>query len=276
MSYQTHATWNESFIDPSSVRTLKPRDNGITMIMDKGLGLANFLDVLQTSSAHIDFIKLGFGTSVLYPQAILKDKITLAKEHQVTLYPGGTFFEIAFSQGKLKEYFSNLIDWGFDTVEISDGSISLTEQERTRAIQMGKESGLQVLTECGKKQNGSSLDLFEIKETLQQDLTNGADYMIIEGRESGENVGIYNTDGDADMDLIHSVKETMGSWIECLLWEAPQKEQQITLLKQFGPNVNLGNIATEDIYSLESLRRGLRSDTFYLNDRVTECMKEEA
>jgi phosphosulfolactate synthase len=276
MSFQTHATWNDSFIDPSTVRTLKPREKGITMIIDKGLGLASFLDVLQTSSSHIDFIKLGFGTSVLYPQSILKDKIKLAKEHQVSLYPGGTFFEVAFAQGKMKEYFNNLIQWGFDTVEISDGSISLTEKERKTAIKMGKELGLQVLTECGKKENGSSLDLFEIKDTLHQDLTNGADYMIIEGRESGENVGIYDAEGEADMDLIHSVKETMSNWIECLLWEAPQKDQQTTLLKHFGPNVNLGNIATQDIYSLESLRRGLRSDTFYLIDRVNDCMKEEA
>jgi phosphosulfolactate synthase len=276
MSYQTQTAWNESFIDPSTVRTGKPRQKGITMIIDKGLGLASFLDVLQTSSAHIDFIKLGFGTSVLYPQSILKDKINLAKEHQVTLYPGGTFFEVAFTQGKMKEYFSNLVEWGFNTVEISDGSISLNEQERKTAIQMGKEFGLQILTECGKKESGSSLTLFQIEETFHQDLANGADYMIIEGRESGENVGIYDADGDTDMELIHAIRDTMNNWMDSLLWEAPQKDQQTTLLKHFGPNVNLGNIAVQDIYSLEALRRGLRSDTFYLTDKASQHMKEKA
>jgi phosphosulfolactate synthase len=268
--------WNESFVDPSAKRAMKPRKKGLTMIIDKGLGLASFLDVLQTSSAHIDFIKLGFGTSVLYPKSILHDKIKLAQEYQVNLYPGGTFFEVAFAQGKMEEYFNNLVQWGFDTVEISDGSIPLTTQERREAIRMGKELGLQILTECGKKEDGSTLELFQIKETLHQDLEIGASYMIIEGRESGENVGIYNADGEADLELIHSIKNIMSDWTDILLWEAPQKHQQTALLKHFGSNVNLGNISTQDIYSLESLRRGLRSDTFYLAQQNSEFLTEKA
>lgn len=257
--------WNESFIDPSTTRMMKPRREGITMIIDKGLGLSSFLDVLQTSAAHVDFIKLGFGTSVLYPQSILIDKIKLASEYKVDIYPGGTFFEVAYTQKKIKEYFQNLIEWGFGTVEISDGSISLSQQERSSAIRLAKELGLQVITECGKKVSGSSIDLLQVQETLEHDLLDGAKYMIIEGRESGENVGIYDSEGKADDELIQAIKGTLGVLIDSLIWEAPQKSQQIALLELFGTNVNLGNIAAQEIYSLESLRRGLRSDTFYLS-----------
>lgn len=267
MINHTQISWNESFIDPSTTRIMKPRREGITMIIDKGLGLSSFLDVLQTSAAHVDFIKLGFGTSVLYPQSILMDKIKLANEYQVSLYPGGTFFEVAFTQEKVIEYFQNLIQWGFDTVEISDGSISLSHQERSSAICLAKELGLQVITECGKKMSGSTIDLFQVQETLEHDLLNGAQYMIIEGRESGENVGIYNAEGIADEGLIQSIKGTLGVLTGSLIWEAPQKSQQIALLELFGTNVNLGNIAPQEIYSLESLRRGLRSDTFHLSSQ---------
>jgi phosphosulfolactate synthase len=262
---QNQILWNESFVDPSATRMMKPRSEGKTMIIDKGLGISSFLDVLQTSSAHVDYIKLGFGTSVLYPQSILMDKIKLAKEYQVAIYPGGTFFEVAFTQKKTKEYFQNLIQWGFDTVEISDGSIFLSQQDRSSAIRLAKDLGLQVITECGKKVSGSTIELLEIQETLEHDLTNGAQYMIIEGRESGENVGIYNAEGKADEDFIKSIKDTLGVQAESLIWEAPQKSQQIALLSLFGTNVNLGNIAPQEIYSLESLRRGLRSDTFHLS-----------
>lgn len=265
MIEQNQIIWNESFVDPSTTRMMKPRREGITMIIDKGLGISSFLDVLQTSAAHVDYIKLGFGTSVLYPQSILMDKIKLANEYQVSLYPGGTFFEVAFTQKKIKEYFQNLIQWGFDTVEISDGSIFLSQKERNSAIQLAKELGLHVITECGKKVSGSTIELLDLQKTLEHDLTSGAQYMIIEGRESGANVGIYNAEGKADKDFIKSIKETLGFQTESLIWEAPQKSQQIALLELFGTNVNLGNISPLEIYSLESLRRGLRSDTFHLS-----------
>lgn len=264
MTYSNLQHWGPTFIDPSTTRLNKPRQHGLTMIIDKGLGLANFKDILQTASTHIDFIKLGFGTSALYPQHILQKKIQWANEYEVSIYPGGTFFEVAYAQGRFKKYLQNALDWGFTTIEISDGSISLSFQERREAIHQAKEMNFSILTECGKKANGSMLELSEIEETLYSDLECGAEYMIVEGRESGKNVGIYDSKGEIDRSFIEDVQTKLGSTLERMIWEAPQKQQQVTLIQSFGANVNLGNIAVGEIYSLESLRRGLRSDTFFL------------
>lgn len=255
-------SWSPSFIDPSATRFCKPRHTGVTMVMDKGLGLTQFTDLLQTTSEYIDFIKLGFGTSALYPPAILHEKIQRAQQHQVTVYPGGTFFELAYVQGKMEEYFAKAQEWGFDTVEISDGSIHLTRAERDAAILTAKKIGLHVISECGKKASGSSIEEEEMKHTLTRDLECGAKYMLIEGRESGNNVGIYDANGQIDARFIHKIKQTLGDFKDVLIWEAPQKHQQVTLIKSFGTNVNLGNIPPQEVFSLESLRRGLRSDTF--------------
>jgi phosphosulfolactate synthase len=253
--------WVDSLEDPSACRLKKPRKSGLTMIMDKGLGVSCFKDFLETSSMHIDYIKLGFGTSALYPIPVLEKKISLAKQYGVPIYPGGTFFEVAYLQGKLKEYFCQIKQLGFEAVEISDGTISLPREKRKQVIQLAKEMGFDVLTECGKKISGSTLELLQIRETLFEDLKNGATYMIVEGRESGENVGIYNSEGEADEEFITSVTESLEEYTDYLIWEAPKKNQHVTFISQFGFNVNLGNVSPSDIFSVEALRRGLRSDT---------------
>lgn len=264
MVEQAKGLFLDSFVDPSGVRLGKPRETGLTMVMDKGLGLAAFSDLLEVAAPYIDFIKLGFGTSAVYPPSVLNEKIVLAKTYGISIYPGGTFFEVAYVQGKLNEYFGLLNQYGFPMVEISDGSTSLSEKERANAIKMAIDSGLEVITECGKKASGSFLELLEIKETLSRDLECGAKYMIIEGRESGQNVGIYDAAGKANTKLIEAVQASIGDLADSLVWEAPQKQQQATFIQLFGPNISMGNIAPTDIIALEALRRGLRSDTFYL------------
>jgi phosphosulfolactate synthase len=256
--------WVNSLTDPSECRLLKPRKMGITMVMDKGLGIRQFKDLLETSSAYIDFIKLGFGTVALYPTAILKQKIRLARDYEITLYPGGTFFEVAYLQHKVSEYLYKMIDLGFDTVEISDGTITLSRAERNQFIEQATKLGLSVITECGKKLSGSSLELTEIEETLEFDLNAGAMYMIIEGRESGENVGIYDASGEINDLLIRKLQQNLEEYAMHIIWETPKKDQQTTFILSCGPNTNLGNVSPEDIYSVEALRRGLRSDTLRL------------
>lgn len=265
MVYQkTNTTWIKSFVDPSANRLLKPRHKGITMLMDKGLGQHQYMDVMQTCSEHIDFIKLGFGTSVLYPLALLENKIKWAEENDINVYPGGTFFEIAYIQGKINEYYENISDLGFKTVEISDGSIYLSRPERDNAIRLAKEWGFNVITECGSKTSGSNIEIKQLKDTLTQDLACGAQFVIVEGRESGKDVGVYNKKGEIDTDFIESLHDELGDLTQTLIWEAPQKEQQVYFIKHFGTNVNIGNISAQELYALESLRRGLRSDTFEL------------
>jgi len=254
-------TWINSLRDPSACRVGKPRTYGITMILDKGLGIRHFTDLIETSADHIDYIKLGFGTAALYPPTVLEKKLSLAIEHDLRLYPGGTFFEVAYLQGKVDSYFEQIKQWGFETVEISDGTITLSRQERDYFIEKAKDFGFEVITECGKKIQGSSLELMEITDCLFQDLHAGAKYMIVEGRESGENVGLYNSSGEIDKDVLTQIQESFKNHLPSLIWETPKKQQQAAFIQAFGPNINLGNIAADEVFALEALRRGLRSDT---------------
>jgi phosphosulfolactate synthase len=200
---------------------------------------------------------------VLYPPECLQKKLLLAKEANVTLYPGGTLFEIASHKGVVNEYFNYLRKIGFDHLEISDGTIEMPSRLRRRFIHEAVAEGFTVITECGKKAAGSHFEVKELESTLYSDLECGASYMIVEGRESGEGVGIYNDKGIIDIEFLQEIKKTIPPEMrKYLIWEAPQKKQQNELIHFWGRNVNLGNIQCEDAYNLECLRRGLRFDTF--------------
>jgi len=248
-------------LDPSGSRLLKPRKEGITMVMDKGLGLTEYTDLLTLSSDYIDYLKLGFGTLLLYPESVLREKIEQANHHGIKIYPGGTMTEIAITQNQLSIYLRYISDLGFDCVEISEGMIELDAGLRTLIIKKALEMGLEVITEYGKKEAGSRLDLAALEERLATDLEMGVSYVIVEGRESGENVGIYDQQGNFDADLILQFF-SHSSLSQHLIWEAPHKKQQAKLIQLFGANVNLGNISPAETVALEALRRGLRSDTF--------------
>lgn len=258
------AAWHPMLLDPTERRCPKPRENGQTMVIDKGLGLHAFMDLLDTADAYIDILKFGFGTSVLYPMPILAEKIRAAKERSITVMPGGTFLEVAVTKGLTNEYFEMLERLGFNGVEISDGTIEMSRATRNELIMRGIESGFRVLTEYGKKGWGSRVELDELIETVVCDIRLGAELVTIEGRESGAGVGIYDENGNCRDEDIQAVLSEIPS-PDILLWEAPQKNQQVHLIKMLGPDINLGNIAPQDIYALEALRRGLRSDTFAFN-----------
>ncbi|GGA39809.1 phosphosulfolactate synthase [Kroppenstedtia guangzhouensis] len=253
--------WEHRLQDPSLSRKKKPRSGGLTMVIDKGMGISAFRDLLELAADYIDFIKLGFGTTILTPAHLLKEKLRLSESFGVHLYPGGTFFEVAYIQDGMNHYFETLSRIGFQWLEISDGTIPLSPGQRTESITAARDSSFRVITEIGKKQKGSITPVAELVETFHRDRENGAEYIIVEGRESGRDIGMFNEKGDVDTDYVLNVEQQVDR--SRIWWECPQAAQQITLLKLLGADTNLGNVPAQEVLSVESLRRGLRSDTFY-------------
>ncbi|MEK3914866.1 phosphosulfolactate synthase [Paenibacillus sp. FSL H7-0331] len=262
MEATTQVKWHPLLSDPSGKRTDKPRMLGKTMVIDKGLGIHALDDLLQTAGSYVDMLKIGFGTSPLYETDILKRKIEMAKKHNIIVYPGGTFLEVAIQQDAVDEFFDMISIMGFNGVEISDGTIELDRNLRSQLITRAAEEGFTVITEYGKKLWGSSIEIDALIETVTIDAELGASLITIEGRESGKGVGIYDEHGECKEQDIVKVLERVPSK-HLLLWEAPQKEQQVHLLNLLGSDIHLGNVAPQDLISLEALRRGLRSDTMH-------------
>ncbi|MGI5875916.1 MAG: phosphosulfolactate synthase [Dethiobacteria bacterium] len=241
----------------------KPRTYGLTMLLDRGLGLRETNDLLEMCADYIDFWKLGFGTSALYHPFILRNKINVINSYNVKVMPGGTFTEIMLLQGKLKPYLDRAAELGFSALEISEGTIEIPSWQRSEAIKMAREKGFQVLTEVGKKESGSFFDPELKSAQILKDLEDGAFKVILEGRESGRNVTIFNEEGEVEQEKVNRLLLHIGGPEE-IIWEAPLKEQQVFFIKTFGAKVNLGNIHPVDLLSLQALRSGLRSDTLRL------------
>ena len=263
MEYTAQADWQPLLLDPTGRRQGKPRKTGRTMVIDKGIGMSAYQDMLEASAPYIDMIKIGFGTSPLYPIELLRRKIETAKQYDVVIYPGGTFLEVAVVQQEVDSYFEMVRALGFNGLEVSDGTIDLTRSLRNELIERGRELDLMVLTEYGKKTWGSLIEIDELIYTIHQDMEFGAELVIVEGRETGKGVGLFDDQGECREDTLTLVMDRLKN-PDMLMWEAPLKNQQVQLMKALGSHINLGNIAVEDILSLECLRRGLRSDTFVL------------
>lgn len=263
MDYVTEAGWAPSLLDPTGARESKPRTAGRTMVIDKGIGLRAMDDVLESSAPYIDMIKLGFGTSPLYPIGLLRRKIDMIRTHGVIVYPGGTLLEAACCRNEVDAFFDMVGSLGFTAIEVSDGTICMSRKQRDSLIGQGLRNGFKVYTEYGKKIWGSSIEIEELAATVERDIEAGAELVIVEGRESGKGVGLYDEQGRCRGDMLEAVLTRLPN-PDLLMWEAPLKHQQIELLKTAGSRVNLGNIDMSDIYALECLRRGLRSDTFVM------------
>ena len=241
-------------------RTQQPRDRGVTMVIDKGLGLAATADLLDLGGPYLDLLKLAFGTTAFYSERILRRKIELAQTHGVLVYPGGTFLEVAVVQGKGREFIERAVDLGFEGLEISDGTIQMSTHTRHLLMEIAAKHGLRVLTEVGKKHPADRVPRSNIREQIAADLRHGAWKVIVEGRESGKGVVIYRADGSIDEEEMEDIAAAVDDQNH-LIWEAPLKSQQQDLILRFGTNVNLGNVQAEDVLSLEALRVGLRGDT---------------
>jgi phosphosulfolactate synthase len=239
------------------LRTGKPRENGLTMVMDKGLSLRQAQDLIETSGPYVDLLKLGFGTSVF--TANVKEKVRLYQEADMKVYVGGTLFEAFLVRGELDGYRRYVDSLGLTTIEVSDGSMTIPHQEKCDLIAK-LSSDYNVLSEVGSKEEGILISPAKWIKMMQTELQAGSWKVIAEARESGT-VGIYRPNGQAHVMLINKILQKVK--LEDILWEAPKKPQQVYFIKQFGTNVNLGNIAENEVIPLECLRMGLRGDTFF-------------
>jgi phosphosulfolactate synthase len=234
----------------------KPRTSGITMVMDKGLSLNETANFIEKAEEYTDLVKLGFGTSVFSPK--LKEKIKLYKAAGMTPYLGGTLFEAFAVRNMINDYLRFIDSIGLEMCEISDGSMAMEHDSKLECIlQISK--FFTVVSEVGSKQKEVIIPEDKWVKMMLLELSAGSWKVIAEARESG-NVGIYNSDESANTSLIKSISTNMNS--NDILWEAPLKKQQVWFIKQYGPNVNLGNIEPDELISLECLRQGLRGDTF--------------
>lgn len=239
-------------------RDKKPRGNGLTMVMDKGLSVAEASNFMSVAHPHVDIVKLGFGTSFVTPN--LEEKLEVYRSHNVPVYFGGTLFEAFLIRNQFDEYISVCRNFGISFMEVSDGSITIPHAEKCGYIEKLTRHGT-VLSEVGSKDAAHIIPPYKWIELMRAELGAGASYVIAEARESG-NVGIYRGSGEVREGLVQEILTQIPE--EKIIWEAPQKAQQLYFIELIGANVNLGNIAPTEVLPLEAMRIGLRGDTFHL------------
>jgi phosphosulfolactate synthase len=239
-------------------RNAKPRDHGITMVMDKGLSLNEAQNLLSSGGPHIDIIKLGFGTAFVTPN--VREKIELYQAAQIPVYFGGTLFEAFLIRDQFEDYIRLIQDFDVKYMEVSDGSIEIPHAEKCGYIEKLTKYGT-VLSEVGSKDAAHIIPPYKWIELMRAELEAGSTYVIAEAREAG-NVGIYRGSGEVREGLVQEILTQIPE--EKIIWEAPQKAQQLYFLQLIGCNVNLGNIAPTEVIPLEAMRIGLRGDTFFL------------
>ena len=242
-------------------RTTQPRKEGLTMVMDKGLSLGEAANFLSVSNIHTDILKLGFGTSFVTPN--LRAKIELYQSHNIPVYFGGTLFEAFIIRNQFEDYLSICKDYNITMIEVSDGSIEIPHTEKCGYIEKISKFAT-VLSEVGSKDAEHIIPPYKWIDLMSAELNAGSAYVIAEAREAG-NVGIYRGSGEVREGLVQEILTKIPA--EKIIWEAPQKAQQLYFLELIGCNVNLGNIAPTEVIPLEAMRIGLRGDTFnlYLN-----------
>ena len=243
-----------SFLDLPE-RPARPRETGITHVMDKGLSIPQIEGLFATAGDYVDIVKLGWGTS--YVTANLREKLDCYRDKGVVVVLGGTFFEVCLSQGKLDEWLRFVDELGLTHVEVSDGTIQIPHDEKLEHISR-LAADYTVLSEVGSKDDQVVVAPYRWVHMIETEIAAGAWKVITEARETGT-AGIFRADGEVRMGLIEEIANRIA--VEQLLFEAPQKAQQVWFVREFGPNVNLGNIPPDDVISLETIRLGLRSDT---------------
>lgn len=240
-------------------RTSQPRSSGLTVVIDKGLSLGETRNFLSVAAPHVDMVKLAFGTPLL--TVGLKEKIKLYQEQNITVFLGGIFFEAFVVRNQFDDYVNFIQEHGLSCTEVSDGSINITQEEKCRYIEKLSAYGM-VLSEVGSKDKDRErvTPPYRWIEIMKRELDAGASYIIGEGRESGT-YGIYRDSGEVREGLIEEVLTKIA--VEKIIWEAPRKDQQLYFIQTIGANANLGNIAPHEVIPLETMRLGLRGDTFH-------------
>ncbi|MDB5273698.1 MAG: phosphosulfolactate synthase [Chitinophagaceae bacterium] len=237
-------------------RTLKPRQDGFTMVMDKGLSIREVEDLLDVASDYIDIVKLGWATSYVTPK--LKEKLAVYKAAGIPTYFGGTLFEAFIIRNQFEEYRKILDKFDMPFAEVSDGSVDMNHDQKCEYIKtLAKQ--VTVLSEVGSKDVEKIIPPYKWIQLMQSELDAGAWKVIGEAREGG-NVGLFRSSGEVRSGLVEEILTQIPS--EKIIWEAPQRDQQVWFIKLLGTNVNLGNIAPHEVIPVETLRLGIRSDTF--------------
>lgn len=238
-------------------RTQKPRNNGLTMVMDKGLSVRQAEDLMAVGAAYIDFVKLGWTTAYIIPQ--LEEKLAVYREAGVHPYFGGTLFEAFVARDQFDDFLRVLDKYGLEYAEVSDGSITLPHEKKCEYITTVARHAT-VISEVGSKDNTKIMAPYKWISLMKAELDAGTWRLIAESRESG-NVGLYRESGEVRQGLVDEILNEIPN--EKIIWEAPLKAQQVYFINLVGPNVNLGNINTNEIIALETTRMGLRGDTFH-------------
>jgi phosphosulfolactate synthase len=236
-------------------RSAKPRQEGVTHVLDRGLSLTEVDGLIEVAGDFVDLVKLGWGTALATGN--LEPKLDSYRRHGIPVVFGGTLTELAIAQERLDRLVAWLHALKLEHIEISDGTITLAHERKLELIErLAKE--FVVLSEVGSKDDTRIMAPYRWVELIQKELAAGAWKVIAEARESG-NVGIFRHDGEVRMGLIDEIVHAIAP--EQVLFEAPRKDQQVWFVRRFGPDVNLGNIAPEEVLSLETIRLGLRADT---------------
>ena len=239
-------------------RKNKPRRSGITMVMDKGLSIEEAKNFLSIAHPYVDIVKFGFGTSFVTPQ--LREKIEVYQSYDLPVYFGGTLFEAFLIRNQFQDYIDTLKEYNISYMEVSDGSITIPHAEKCGYIEKLTKYGI-VYSEVGSKDAEHIIPPYKWIELMKNELNAGSTYVIAEAREAG-NVGIYRGTGEVREGLVQEILTQIPE--EKIIWEAPQKTQQLYFIELLGCNANLGNIAPSEVIPLESMRIGLRGDTFHL------------
>lgn len=239
-------------------RNTRPRTTGLTMVMDKGLSVEEVKLFLSISGAYVDIVKLGFGTAYVTPN--LHEKLAVYRSFDIPVYFGGTLFEAFLVRNQVDDYIGICKEFGIAYMEVSDGCITIPHAEKCKYISELTKYGI-VLSEVGSKDASHIMPPYKWIELMKKELEAGSTYLIAEARESG-NIGIYRGDGEVREGLVNEILTAIPG--EKIIWEAPKKDQQLYFIELLGHNVNLGNISPNDVIALESMRVGLRADSFHL------------
>ena len=264
--------WENIIKSQRDSRENKPRLTGCTMVMDVGKGLYETQSILQACANYIDHWKLGFGTSAFMDKGLLQEKLQLLAAHNILTFPGGTLLEVALLTHHCRVYMTHAKALGFSAVEISDGTLPIPRFRRKRIIECALNAGLIPITEVGKKDPKRQPTPEQQAEEVLEDLEWGAAWVIIEGRESGHSVGVFDESGNVDEFEVDIIIGIIGDKRDSLIWEAPLKSQQAFFIEKFGANAGLGNIPIDQVLALEALRNGLRFETL---NRVTGKLLRE-
>lgn len=243
-------------------RETKPRDIGMTMVLDKGLGFDTAKSLMEISADYVDYLKFGWGTSVIQDENLIRAKVEMYKGSDIIPYTGGTLFELAYMNDKVDNFFKRAKELGFESIEISNGSTDLSYEDKIDYIKQATDLGFHVLSEVGKKNPAidKEITLEERVNYMNAELEAGSSKVIVEAREGGKNIGIFDKSGNAKEDEVDYILNNISDETK-IIWEAPQKDQQVYFVLKLGSDVSLGNISTDDIISLETIRQGLRGDT---------------